>query len=42
MPLKENLSPGHGLDQAKDYAEYRRHNVQFIFTRDIPCPPAGE
>ncbi|OIP91138.1 MAG: hypothetical protein AUK26_07740 [Syntrophaceae bacterium CG2_30_58_14] len=29
---KENLPPGHGLDQAKGYAECRRHNVQFIFT----------
>jgi type I site-specific restriction endonuclease len=28
----ENLPPGHGLDQAKGYAECRRHNVQFIFT----------
>ncbi|MEI7672030.1 MAG: DEAD/DEAH box helicase family protein [Deltaproteobacteria bacterium] len=29
---KETLPPGHGLDQAKGYAECRRHNVQFIFT----------
>jgi type I restriction enzyme R subunit len=29
---KENLPPGHGLDQAKGYGECRRHNVQFIFT----------
>ncbi|TSA46241.1 MAG: restriction endonuclease subunit R, partial [Deltaproteobacteria bacterium] len=29
---KENLPPGHGLDQAKGYAECRRHNVQFIFS----------
>jgi len=28
---KESLPPGHGLDQAKGYAECRRHNVQFIF-----------
>ncbi|MCX5838490.1 MAG: hypothetical protein NTW71_08235 [Deltaproteobacteria bacterium] len=31
---KESLPPGHGLDQAKSYAECRRHNVQFIFTSD--------
>jgi type I restriction enzyme R subunit len=29
---KERLPPGHGLDQAKGYAECRRHNVQFIFS----------
>lgn len=29
---KESLPPGHGLDQAKGYAECRRHNVQFIFS----------
>jgi type I restriction enzyme R subunit len=29
---KESLPPGHGLDQAKGYAECRRHNVKFIFT----------
>jgi len=29
---KENLPPGHGLDQAKGYAECKRHNVQFIFS----------
>jgi type I restriction enzyme R subunit len=29
---KESHPPGHGLDQAKGYAECRRHNVQFIFT----------
>ena len=29
---KEILPPGHGLDQAKGYAECRRHNVQFIFS----------
>lgn len=29
---KESLPPGYGLDQAKGYAECRRHNVQFIFS----------
>lgn len=29
---KESLPPGHGLDQAKCYAECRRHNVQFVFS----------
>ena len=29
---KESLPPGHGLDQAKGYAECRRHNVQFVFS----------
>jgi len=29
---KESLPPGHGLNQAKGYAECRRHNVQFIFS----------
>ena len=29
---KENLPPGHGLDQAKGYAECKRHNVRFIFS----------
>jgi len=29
---KESLPPGHGLDQAKGYAECRRHNVKFIFS----------
>ena len=28
---KESLPPGHGLDQAKGYAECRRLNVRFIF-----------
>ncbi len=28
---KESLPPGHGLDQVKNYAECRRHNVQFNF-----------
>jgi len=32
---KENLPPGHGLDQTKGYAECRRHNVQFIFTSNV-------
>jgi len=29
---KESLPPGHGLDQAKGYAECRRLNVKFIFS----------
>lgn len=29
---KESLPPGHGLDQAKGYAEAARHNVQFVFS----------
>ena len=29
---KESLPPGHGLDQAKGYAECRRHNVCFVFS----------
>jgi type I restriction enzyme R subunit len=29
---KESHPPGHGLDQAKGYAECKRHNVQFIFS----------
>ena len=29
---KESLPPGHGLDQAKGYAECRRHNVRFVFS----------
>ena len=29
---KESHPPGHGLDQAKGYAECRRHNVKFIFS----------
>ncbi|MDI9571421.1 MAG: DEAD/DEAH box helicase family protein [Pseudomonadota bacterium] len=29
---KESLPPGHGLDQAKSYADCRRHNVQFVFS----------
>ena len=29
---KESLPPGHGLDQAKGYAECRRHNVKFVFS----------
>lgn len=29
---KESLPPSHGLDQAKGYAECRRHNVKFIFS----------
>jgi len=29
---KERLPPGHGLDQAKGYAECRQHNVKFIFS----------
>ena len=29
---KESLPPGHGLDQAKGYAECRQHNVKFIFS----------
>lgn len=29
---KENLPPGHGLDQAKGYAECRRLNIKFIFS----------
>lgn len=29
---KESLPPGHGLDQAKGYAECKRHNVKFIFS----------
>jgi type I restriction enzyme R subunit len=29
---KESLPPGHGLDQAKNYAECKRHNVKFIFS----------
>jgi hypothetical protein len=29
---KESLPPGHGLDQAKGYAECKRHNVRFIFS----------
>jgi len=29
---KESLPPGHGLDQAKGYAECKRLNVQFIFS----------
>ena len=29
---KESLSAGHGLDQAKGYAECKRLNVQFIFS----------
>ena len=28
---KESLPPGHGLDQAKGYAECRRLNVRFVF-----------
>ena len=29
---KESLPPGHGLDQAKGYAECKRLNVQFVFS----------
>ncbi len=29
---KESLPPGHGLDQAKGYADCRQHNVKFIFS----------
>jgi type I restriction enzyme R subunit len=29
---KQSLPPGHGLDQAKGYAECRRHNVHFVFS----------
>jgi type I restriction enzyme R subunit len=29
---KEGLPPGHGLDQAKGYAECRRLNVRFVFS----------
>ncbi|MDI6617030.1 MAG: hypothetical protein QME27_09955, partial [Syntrophaceae bacterium] len=29
---RENLPPGHGLDQAKGYAECRRHNIRFVFS----------
>lgn len=29
---KESLPPGHGLDQAKGYAECRRLNIKFIFS----------
>ncbi|MBA4396754.1 MAG: restriction endonuclease subunit R [Syntrophus sp. (in: bacteria)] len=29
---KESLPPGHGLDQAKGYAECRQHNVKFILS----------
>ena len=29
---KESLPPGHGLEQAKGYADCRRHNVQFVFS----------
>ncbi len=29
---KESFPPGHGLDQAKGYAECRRHNVKFVFS----------
>ncbi|MZP56247.1 MAG: DEAD/DEAH box helicase family protein, partial [Bacteroidales bacterium] len=29
---KESLLPGHGLDQAKGYAECRRLNIKFIFS----------
>jgi len=29
---KENLPPGHGLDQAKGYAECKRLNVKFVFS----------
>ena len=29
---KESLPPGHGLDQAKGYAECKRLNVSFIFS----------
>ena len=29
---KESLPPGHGLEQAKGYAECRRLNVQFVFS----------
>ncbi len=29
---KETLSPGHGLDQAKGYAECKRLNVKFVFS----------
>ena len=29
---KENLPPGHGLDQAKGYSECRRLQVKFVFS----------
>lgn len=29
---KESLPPGHGIDQAKGYAECRRLNVKFVFS----------
>jgi type I restriction enzyme R subunit len=29
---KENLPPGHGLDQAKGYSECKRLNVKFVFS----------
>ena len=29
---KESLPPGHGLDQAKGYAECKRLNVRFVFS----------
>ena len=29
---KESFPPGHGLTQAKGYAECRRHNVRFVFS----------
>ncbi len=29
---KESLPAGHGLNQAKGYAECRRHNVKFVFS----------
>ena len=32
---KENLPPGHGLDQAKGYAECRRHNILWKKIIDI-------